>query len=437
MNLLKKLKQLLTKKKQEAACQPIQKEEDTRSVQIRTEKPKEEIQEQEPLLMHPAFEREDEELPARERQQEIFDAAKPGDFIFCLMPETYANRKNIPAGHDRRPYLITAKFNDCLFGYFVTTSSWKNCQYDEKLAINNPGFWSQKDSYILFKQMYKIPMDNILFPCGSLPKQSRHAVQRRITALENRDPNKVIIGLDEEIHPEPGDVVMDKSGNLDFLYARKETGFAACRLSHAGKQSNGLEITVRGDKYIAQTAHPLLLKEEDFVLYSFFSPSQAKEYIKQVQEWTKRRQPKEVEYSESKQSFKPKPETKNPYLPYFCPETLPLDYKYYPGTVILFGKQSESQWTYLYSIEGKDYGFCLDEIHLKNSAVRRMKHWSNPMIIGILQPEAMESVIAKVTKTSPDMKPYLNLSFSDYCSYLNSQKEEAEEPKAIPAMQTD
>lgn len=294
------------------------------------------------------------------RKKKVFKEVKFGDVVYCRMPLTKKELKNVPKGHENRPYLVVGKTKKELIAFYGThkkIDNWKS-YYLKPSEYPEFKFYGEEVStkigtYFDLSKIYYISIDRIYTKTIELNDFCLGNLNRTLNKLYNSQ----IIDSNwrkEDIEYKEGDIFINQEENgreNRWILSGDNICYPMTRL----KTMHSLRICIPED---------IKLNEEyiDINYTRSLKDLNPKGLIWSVSDCEKSRIKKALKVA--KREAKQSKNKKKAILPTF--------YRYPIGSVFE-EKYSGDHCIYLYSTRKSDYGFCLEDFnYFGHSPVRAL-----------------------------------------------------------------
>ena len=164
------------------------------------------------------------DISSTKEQKELFKEIRPGDIVYCMMPESLKNPESIPEGHRTRPYFIVNVLNNSLIGFYMSSSEfYDKTNYGSFYRIRSGrNLGKDRLSYIDFRR------PAILYP-GHLIRLQCHADRNELPHLRasmvSYNINAAILFNHEEKtykDIKPGNILV-YANNLYYVYQKHDS----------------------------------------------------------------------------------------------------------------------------------------------------------------------------------------------------------------------
>lgn len=152
-------------------------------------------------------------------QKDLFNKIHIGDLVWAKMPLTKKELKNIEKSHWIRPYLVISKDKYNIWGYASSSSSKQNRGLNnyEEYCIPKTRYKQNKNSWLSFINLYKIPIYNIKSKSQSLSEFDLKNIQKRLKLCNNK-----LINLPLDTYFSVGDII-SFNNELFYIYSADNT----------------------------------------------------------------------------------------------------------------------------------------------------------------------------------------------------------------------
>lgn len=211
-----------------------------------------------------------------EDQNELFDNLSIGDMVWALMPLKQKALNLIERQHHIRPYLIMAKQEDVLIGYYCSSAKrdfLKMGEYHELNTIRNP---TNRESYVDLRKMVHIPKSNLISFMYSISELDRIDMDHKIMILKNRSRGYRITFQTPFVY-RIGDVVAlkneDRSNNKTYyIYKIENDTYYVIPLTVVHRQKTSIKnLIIDGVKFSFKFKDRFIVHKEDiqYAVYMF------------------------------------------------------------------------------------------------------------------------------------------------------------------------
>lgn len=319
------------------------------------------------------------------KQIDLFRTLSPGDLVWAKMPISKKELLTVEESHRTRPYLIMHKN---LFSLFVYSSSSKQSVHSNsynEYHINRLRYDKNKDSWISFSKLYKLPIFNLKSKYITLNEIDLNGIQKRLQILSEKY-NNITFNFNMPIYLSEGDViVIDKK--LYYIYSVDNSNIYAFHIFKKCPNDISLYERIIIDKKIYYTTFnekKVFQKTDNLKLSNIAFPNEIEIIAKQI---------KNAKYN-AKVLAKSKKSQKNENI-------------YENGTIFKIGP---SKVAYLFKYKNIDYGVDLLTYTFK-PRIFPIYNISKRPIVEVLSPEKYLQIVEflhlnKVTPIKPIAKLY-------------------------------
>ena len=159
--------------------------------------------------------KEEKIIPVVEAPVELdkYDQIQIGDLVWALMPLKPEELEAIEENHRIRPYLIVAKDETDIYGYYC--SSKRNNRYLASYKLDKDIYNHRKNTYVYLTNTYKIPRANFKDIYSPVATYNLMMIERKL--MVNSRYIRGLIHFDLSITHQIGDIIRVEN-KLYYIY---------------------------------------------------------------------------------------------------------------------------------------------------------------------------------------------------------------------------
>lgn len=178
-------------------------------------------------------------IKAIQKRKKIFDETQLGDMLWCNMPLSKKELRQIEESHRIRPYLVVEKGPNFLLCYQASSKSREHFNNYEEYCVNTGKYRNKRNSWIDLTNITKISIKNIKSEYITLNQIDIKKIEKRICIGQNRG-NAELLRFNEPIYIEVGDVIV-KDRKSYYIYSEDNVNIYGFRVQKRKKENQMLE----------------------------------------------------------------------------------------------------------------------------------------------------------------------------------------------------